>query len=163
MDQWDGYPAERQRLLQMIRQGRIQDVVFLTGDIHSFWACEVPFRASDYPITRESVAVEFVGTSVTAENVNDLIGREEDNPLSRLAESLFKDFNPYIKDIDLDAHGYTVVDVSAERIQADWYFISDRTDPLASARFATAWRSDTGTSRLESVSEPLSTRHLQPG
>ena len=104
-----------------------------------------------------------VGTSVTAEKVNDLIGREEDNPLSRLAESLFKDFNPYIKDIDLDAHGYTVVDVSAERIQADWYFISDRTDPLTSARFATAWRSDTGTSRLESVSEPLSTRHLQPG
>jgi phosphodiesterase/alkaline phosphatase D-like protein len=37
-DIWDGYEAERNRLLGFLRDERIDDVVVLTGDIHTSWA-----------------------------------------------------------------------------------------------------------------------------
>ncbi|MBS7790119.1 alkaline phosphatase D family protein [Roseococcus sp. SDR] len=53
MDSWDGYPAARQRLLDIFanRQGGIA----LTGDVHRAWANDV------------GPLVEFVGTSITSE------------------------------------------------------------------------------------------------
>ena len=53
MDSWDGYPAARQRLLDMFA-GRPGGVV-LTGDVHRAWANEV------------GPLVEFVGTSISSE------------------------------------------------------------------------------------------------
>src|SRR5688572_21451065 len=40
-DQWQGYPQEREELLAHIQTGGIKDVVFLTGDIHTFIAGDV--------------------------------------------------------------------------------------------------------------------------
>ncbi|MGE5450441.1 MAG: alkaline phosphatase D family protein [Acidobacteriota bacterium] len=37
-DQWDGYNGERKALMQHLRSHNIQNVVALTGDIHSFFA-----------------------------------------------------------------------------------------------------------------------------
>ncbi|MDE2594242.1 MAG: alkaline phosphatase D family protein [Burkholderiales bacterium] len=37
-DQWDGYNGERKALMQHLRSNNIQNVVALTGDIHSFFA-----------------------------------------------------------------------------------------------------------------------------
>ena len=41
-DVWDGYPAARERMFDMIDSDRITDVAILTGDIHSSWALDVP-------------------------------------------------------------------------------------------------------------------------
>ena len=35
VDQWDGYAAARKRLLDFIQSENVDDVVVLTGDIHS--------------------------------------------------------------------------------------------------------------------------------
>ena len=40
-DGWDGYAAERQELLEFLDQRKIQDVTFITGDIHTFLAGNV--------------------------------------------------------------------------------------------------------------------------
>ena len=45
VDQWDGYPAERARVLGHLRDRGITGAVFLTGDIHSGWAAELPADA----------------------------------------------------------------------------------------------------------------------
>lgn len=37
-DTWDGYPAARERLYKLCREVGAQDLLFLTGDSHSFWA-----------------------------------------------------------------------------------------------------------------------------
>src|SRR5690606_33063733 len=47
-DQWDGYPAARQRLFSSVREAGVENLVVLTGDIHSSWALELyddPFAA----------------------------------------------------------------------------------------------------------------------
>ena len=52
-DQWDGYTADRKELLAHLG-GNIGNTVFLTGDIHTSWANDVPTSAAKYPKCRRS-------------------------------------------------------------------------------------------------------------
>ncbi|GFH21878.1 PhoD_N domain-containing protein, partial [Haematococcus lacustris] len=80
-DGWDGYAAERERILDTIEQHAIDNVVVLTGDVHSSFAMDVPreqFKAYEPetgagydPATgRGSLAVEMVCNSVTSLSTN---------------------------------------------------------------------------------------------
>jgi alkaline phosphatase D len=40
-DQWDGYTAERDRLFSHIRSAGVDNVVVLTGDVHTSWALDL--------------------------------------------------------------------------------------------------------------------------
>jgi len=60
MDKWDGSPAGRDRLLNYIQARRISNPVVLTGDNHNNWVFDLRTRGG------ETVATEFVGTSVTS-------------------------------------------------------------------------------------------------
>ncbi|MCB0502843.1 MAG: alkaline phosphatase D family protein, partial [Bacteroidetes bacterium] len=47
-DQWDGYTAERTRLYDFIVDNSMDNVVVLTGDIHTSWANDLPYSIFDY-------------------------------------------------------------------------------------------------------------------
>ena len=49
VDQWDGYTDDRRELLTHLRDQRIGNTVFLTGDIHMAFANDVPVKAATYP------------------------------------------------------------------------------------------------------------------
>ena len=110
-DQWDGYPAERKRLYDHIMGNNIDNVVVLTGDIHTSWANDLPLP--NYSNGNNSVGVEFVGTSITSNSFLNL-------PVT----GLITNANPHIKWVDLHQHGYMIVDVNRQRVQNDWYFVS---------------------------------------
>src|SRR5262249_35587394 len=62
---WDGYPAARQRMLDGIAAIKPANPVFIGGDIHSFWTTDLK---TDFRNPKsETVATEFVGTSVTSD------------------------------------------------------------------------------------------------
>jgi hypothetical protein len=72
-DQWDGFPAARDRLFAAWRQHRIANPVVLTGDIHRHVAAELKADWSD-PASA-TVGVELVGSSIAS----DGDGAETDN------------------------------------------------------------------------------------
>lgn len=159
-DQWDGYRDDRHELLTHVANHAIDNVVFLTGDIHSSWACDVPVDPAGYPGASPSVAVEFVGTSVTADNLNEILGQPPRNATSIAAETAFKDTNRHVKLLEFDSHGYSVVDVTPERVQMDWFWLTERTDPNSGQRFGTSWLTRVGTNAIQPASGPLSARPL---
>ena len=63
-DNWDGYPANRTRLLKRIQETQVSNPVVFSGDMHSFFAnnLRVDFDDPNSPV----VATEFVGTSISA-------------------------------------------------------------------------------------------------
>src|SRR5207249_142237 len=66
-DQWDGYPFERERVLQALDADGRGNAVVLSGDVHIGLASELcvnPFA----PGPLEPVSVEFVTTSLTSQN-----------------------------------------------------------------------------------------------
>ena len=44
-DSWDGYPADRERLLDFLARHRIGRTVFVSGDEHHRLACEITLQA----------------------------------------------------------------------------------------------------------------------
>ncbi|MES2184989.1 MAG: alkaline phosphatase D family protein [Pseudomonadota bacterium] len=63
-DSWDGYPAARQRLLDSLAAHKPRNAVFIGGDVHQNFVCNVHTDANrtDTP----ALATEFCGTSVTS-------------------------------------------------------------------------------------------------
>ncbi|MER7174719.1 alkaline phosphatase D family protein [Streptomyces mesophilus] len=153
VDQWDGYTDDRRELLAHLTDHAIQDTVFLTGDIHMAWANDVPVRAATYPFSK-SAATEFVVTSVTSDNIDDILGVAPQT-VSLVAAGAIKAANRHVKWLDMDSHGYGVLDVTAARTQMDYYVLSDKTDANASARWARSYRTASGTQRIERADKPV--------
>ncbi|QKW24648.1 alkaline phosphatase D family protein [Kitasatospora sp. NA04385] len=153
-DQWDGYTHDRRELLGHLRDHRITNTVFLTGDIHSAWACDVPFEAATYPASG-SAATEFVVTSVTSDNIDDIL-KVAPGTLSLVAAAALQAANRHVKWTDLDSHGYGVLDITADRAQMDYYVLSDRTRPDATSRWARSYRTESGTQQIERAYAPVS-------
>ena len=108
-DQWDGYPAERERFYGDILENNINNLVVLTGDIHTSWANNLPGVNYDASSGSGSMGVEFVITSVTS------VGFPFNLPTELITAA-----NPHVKWSNLDQRGYLILDVNQERVQADW-------------------------------------------
>lgn len=148
-DQWDGYAADRRRLLATIQRERISNVLFLTGDIHSSWANDVPIDAGSYPLT-PSVATEFVCCSVTSDGVADLL-RVPPRTTSIGVETAVKALNRHVRFVDLDSHGSAVLTVTPDEARMDWYYIADRAQRDSPSRLAHSYRVRSGVARVDRV------------
>ncbi|MFF4155532.1 alkaline phosphatase D family protein [Streptomyces sp. NPDC001678] len=152
-DQWDGYTEDRRELIDHLERRAIRNTVFLTGDIHMAWANDVPKRAATYPLS-SSVATEFVVTSVSSDNLDDLL-HVAPHTLSVPAAAAIKASNRHVKWLDMDGHGYGVLDVTAERAQMDYYVLSDKRDAKATVSWARSYTTRSGTQRVERADAPV--------
>ncbi|NJP34010.1 alkaline phosphatase D family protein [Micromonospora thermarum] len=151
-DQWDGYNADRNQLVDHLRANGTKDVVFLTGDIHTSWANEVTTRSTGFA---DPAAAEFVVPSVTSDNVNDFLGLPAGNALSALGAGLIRSTNPHVRWAELDGHGYGVLEVTRQRCRMDWYHLADRTRAATGSRWVAGWSVGAGSARLRRESAPL--------
>lgn len=141
-DQWDGYAAERDRLLTMLDEQE-SNALFLTGDIHSEWANSI---AS--PSGFGEIGCEMVTTSISAPNVDEILTtafgtyHKEDNSTSLLVEKVIRDYNPWVNHIDFDAHGYGIASIHYDYVDMLYYRVSDVEDPDAAVSLGTKrqWR-----------------------
>ncbi|MFF0743414.1 alkaline phosphatase D family protein [Streptomyces sp. NPDC004111] len=152
-DQWDGYTDDRKELIGHLRGNGISNTVFLTGDIHMSWANDVPVKAATYPASG-SAGVEFVVTSVTSDNLDDIL-HVAPHTVSLVAATAVQAANRHVKWLDMDAHGYGVLDVTAEHAQMDYYAVSDKTRQDATSAWSRSYRTRSGTQRVERVYRPV--------
>ncbi|WP_055591297.1 alkaline phosphatase D family protein, partial [Peterkaempfera griseoplana] len=152
-DQWDGYTHDRRELLDHLASHGIGNTVFLTGDIHSAWACDVPAEAATYPASG-SVATEFVVTSVTSDNVDDFL-KVPPQTLSLAGVAAIEAANRHVKWVDLDSHGYGVLDVTPDHVQMDYYVLADRTRADSAASWTRSYRTRSGSQQVERVWSPV--------
>jgi alkaline phosphatase D len=145
-DQWDGYAADRRRLFDAITANGVTDTVFLTGDIHSSWAAELPLDAAGQP-AGATAGTEFVVPSVTSNNIDEILGVPP-RTVSPAAEAALQTTNRHLRYVELDSHGFGVFEVAPARAQMDWYFVSDPEDPAAGVRVAASMATPSGSQRL---------------
>lgn len=143
-DQWDGYNANRQRIWEHIKGGAegidvaIDNVVVLTGDIHTSWAMEHvddPARVNAEPlIPVQKYGVEFVTPSITSPGLPD--------PEGSLTTAV-RTYNPHIKYSNLDRRGYMLLELTPDEAVAIWYHLEsilerENNNQELAARFAVA-------------------------
>ncbi len=140
-DQWDGYTSERDELLAHIGAGPIADVTFLTGDIHMFFANELPVDSrpgSGSPV----VATEYVGGSVTSTGIPSW--------LEGLGNGAIRAINPQIRYLQGAEHGWAVLRASESELRVD-YRASDIRVAGAPLRTIASFVQARGTARIEQV------------
>jgi alkaline phosphatase D len=146
-DQWDGYPVERANILNHIMNNDIENIVVLTGDIHTSWAIDIPLNGYDASTGNNSAGVEFVTTSITSPGFDLGVGG-----------GLIQSFNPHVKYVNLNRRGYIVLDVNKERTQAEWYHVDNittttYTENLANAFYVNSGERHNRTASLTSVAQ----------
>ncbi|MCD0448794.1 alkaline phosphatase D family protein [Actinocorallia sp. API 0066] len=146
-DQWDGYTADRAELYAALQARGTGDTVFLTGDIHTSWANEIPLKPGTYPVSK-SVATEFVVPSVTSDNIDDILGTAP-RTASLAIESAIAVTNRHVRWTNLDDHGYGVVEVTPARTRMDWHFLTNRLNRNSTERKAVSYTTDHGTAKLK--------------
>ena len=114
-DQWDGYDYERNRLFDSITTHNIENIVVLTGDIHSSWVNDIPLNNYNASNCTGSIGVEYVVTSVTSPGLSFLGG---------VATGTISLFNPHIQYTNLSEHGYLILDVSKIKVTGNYYYMN---------------------------------------
>ena len=131
LDQWDGYQAERREITRRIREAETENLVIITGDIHTFVAGYVK-ENYDNPINEppNAIGTAFVGGSVTSSNLLEIaLGAENggagDNSrfpqltqeaFSALQTAINKPSNPHFEFIDSSTHGYNLMEVTKDAL-----------------------------------------------
>ncbi len=144
-DMWDGYAPARERLLEHVATRNIDNLVVLTGDIHSSWGMEIA-RASN------PLAVELVTPAVSSPPpvpAADALDRER---------HMMKT-HPHLRWVEFRHRGYVLLDIDHDRTQAEWHFVDDIGTRSAQTRFARALATPRGRARLEPVeaaTQPMS-------
>jgi alkaline phosphatase D len=59
--------------------------------------------------------------------------------------------HPHVKFSELTRHGYLLLDVTHERVQAQWYFVGTILERLATEELATEFQVRAGENRLSPV------------
>jgi alkaline phosphatase D len=118
LDMWDGYPAARRRVLDFLSREAVGDVVIVTGDLHSSWALDVPLDpwARAGAPAADSVAIELVTPAISSPPLYT-------DPVMRASGPTLANVAPHLKFIDGDRNGYTLLDITSERMQAEWYYV----------------------------------------
>jgi alkaline phosphatase D len=118
-DDWNGYPASRQRLLQHMHDSKLRNPVVVGGDVHAYFTNDLKLDFDDP--TAPVVATEFVGTSVSSK------------PGSFEFAALMPD-NPHIRFVDKDYRGYVSMNINEARMTTRYQAISDPLDAAATVR-----------------------------
>jgi len=147
--QWDGYPGERRELLAFVRRHEIDNVVVLSGDIHSSWAAELRTDGEDVP-----VAVEFVTPSVTTRSFAAELFPRLPGAVPVLTR-LIRSQNPHVRFAETAGHGYVIVDVTPARVHADWWHVDSVSRRPADEHWVAGWEVRSGEARLHRAG-PLS-------
>ena len=128
MDSWDGYPAEKKRIADFIRQENIGDIIFLTGDTHASWAFEVaidPQKTYKAKNSQGAFAIELGTTSVSSANSNEYTTDDT----VKMQEANYLKANPHLKYTNQRDHGYLLLTLFPEKAKAEWYYVETLLEP----------------------------------
>ncbi|MQA02543.1 MAG: alkaline phosphatase [Streptosporangiales bacterium] len=121
LDNWDGYRVQRRRLLSTLHEADAQNVVFMTGDRHSTWVCDLrpDFEDEKSPV----VGAELTGTSISSGG----------NPDLAAFHSIFdpiKAKSPHWKFID-HQRGFLLCHADKDQLTTELRVVSSVTQPKA--------------------------------
>jgi alkaline phosphatase D len=150
-DTWEAYRPARQRLIDAIAGEKLRNVVVLTGDVHSSWGYDIapnPWDGYDPGTGRGTLAVEIVVPAITSPS-----GFGTPAEAAPRIEKLKKE-RPHLRYIEGTLRGYVVLDVTRERVQADWYYVPTVTEKTTTEQFGKGLVSVAGSPHLSDVGAP---------
>ncbi|KAL1744013.1 PhoD-like phosphatase-domain-containing protein [Schizophyllum fasciatum] len=138
-DAWDGYTANRARILNHITANNIDNTIVLSGDSHANWVSDIAYpNDTNYdPVTGAgALGVEFAGTAVTSgSSFGSLAPKDADARSAKLVQS-----NAALQWSEGYYRGFFTLTVSPDWMNATYYAMRNishaNLDSFASANFS---------------------------
>jgi len=113
---WDGFPADRERVLRTLSDLSITNTLMVSGDAHLSFAANLS-------IDHKPVAVEFLPTSVNRGNLDEQVKKVFQGIVAVGFHAAVRAFNPHIRYFDSTAHGYGIVDLRDEGVNLEFWYL----------------------------------------
>jgi alkaline phosphatase D len=153
-DSWDGYGAERAELVDHIAAAGIDDVTFVTGDIHTFFAGDVTrtgrqtVRGEDSldPVNGPARATEFVGGAITSPGIVDRAASTEAQRVAAAApaDAAVLANNPHMAYANQAYKGYCILEAGAGRLNVRYQAVHEHRDADSGVFTLRRFRVDSG-------------------
>ncbi|MEX0738657.1 MAG: alkaline phosphatase D family protein [Pseudohongiella sp.] len=112
LDAWDGYPADRERVLDLFQQ-HANNAVVLAGDTHSSWAFDLHDDEGD------AIAVEFGTPSVSSPGFENLLPLPENELVAAFMRN-----SPEMRYMRGLGRGWLELDITRERVASQFLYVS---------------------------------------
>ena len=124
-DSWDGYPAERRRVWDLISKHRIENWVVATGDTHQTFVFDLvapdDVQAYDPETGAGRSGMEFAVPSISAANPGDRL--EAGEVTVRELDMKTSGLTPHLKWVDMRNHGYLRLEISVDKAEAVYVYV----------------------------------------
>ncbi|MCI5055535.1 MAG: alkaline phosphatase D family protein [Flavobacteriales bacterium] len=125
MDAWEGYPYERQMIFDSWKENNLNNIIVLTGDVHTSWAIDLTSKPRDLDFydpknSKTGIGAELITPSVTYFNADEALP-----PIVvKLIKKSFVDqkVNRHVQFADITNHGYMSLNVKPDVLNAEWHF-----------------------------------------
>jgi alkaline phosphatase D len=118
-DDWNGYPAARQRIIEMIMKRKASNPVIIGGDVHAYYTSDVKTDFRDP--NSATIASELICTSITSPN------DYHESSVATLPD------NPHIKFFDGRYRGYSLVNLNKKEWRTDLRTVANVLDPKSTS------------------------------
>src|SRR4051794_3547311 len=142
-DQWDGYSAEREEILTSFLDKKVDNLVVLSGDIHSFVAGDLYTNGQT---SGKPVGTELVGGSATSLGLP-----EETGVPSATLDTIRKSADPHIIYADLDHRGYAVMTATKSKLVTEFKGVSDAKVRNGTVSTLAKFQVNSGTPQLHQI------------
>ncbi|QHZ00193.1 Alkaline phosphatase D precursor [Streptomyces sp. S4.7] len=137
MDQWDGYPASRTRVLNGAKAAGLDNLMVLTGDVHVGYGFDLKEDFDD--ANSRVVGTEIATTSVSS----DMDGAEKPSNWSNLTSA-----NPHMKYYN-GRRGYTTFTLAEDRATVTFNTLTAVTKPGSALTEAASFVTEAGSPGLK--------------
>jgi alkaline phosphatase D len=154
VDTWEGYRAARNRVFDAAASAGTSHLVVFTGDVHSSWGYDIardPFAKYDPATGRGAIGSEIITSSVTSPSGLN----------AERAAALLK-ARPHLKFVEGEHRGYTVVDITRDRLQADWWLVPTISERSSGETRAKSLVTEAARPRFVEVSTPVTAGGADP-
>ncbi len=114
LDAWDGYPAERDRVLACAAQYH-NNLIVIAGDTHNAWANELLYNG-------KSAGVEFATSSVSSPGMENFLSLDTHEKILNTEQFMVEQIAP-LKYANYSNRGFLAVTFTQEKAIAEWTHI----------------------------------------
>ncbi|MFM8740427.1 MAG: alkaline phosphatase D family protein [Cytophagales bacterium] len=141
LDSWDGFPAEKKKIINFIAQHKIENLIIASGDTHGSWAIEA---ATDISKNYKPFAIELGTTSISSGNGDE---RKPADSVKLAEQALMKE-TPHIKYVNDRDHGYLLLTLYPQQSKAEWYYVETLRKPESTEYLGKVFWFEKGKSRF---------------
>ncbi len=147
-DSWDGYAYERGQINAALRDAAVQNLVVLTGDLHTYVASYVKVDYSNGNNSNVAgslanvIGVEYMTPAITSSNLQEQLGLSNDAETGLEQSSVA--VNPHLQYLNSHEYGYATVQFTKTYCDYTMYVVDKSTPSPAPATIVKKFRTPVG-------------------